>query len=163
MSDERAACRRKALELLARRAHFARQLAEKLQRKGWEQDLVGEVVEGLEHEGLIDDRSLAASFVAGRLRRGSIGRTRVFWDLVQRGVARDLADATLDEHFPENETELAHRAAERWKRGGSRRGSSRDGEAALARFLERRGFAKGAIVAVLSARRRAAERASETD
>lgn len=140
-------CYQKALDLLAVRAHFRRQLATKLSRRGYPDAEVEATLDTLRERGLIDDQATASSFVAERMRGGALGRRRLAADLLRRGAEEEVIEAALAE-MPEDDTGPASALAARWLARSSRtQGPSRD--AALARHLERRGFSSRAIVAVL--------------
>ena len=133
----------KAIELLARRSHFRREIAAKLAQRGYEEDEVESTVERLADEGLIDDRETAREFVRGRLARRPMGRVRLQSELGARGVPSDLAGEVLGELYPDDDLDLARRAAR-----GSGPASRRSPEA-LARRLDRLGFSSRAIVHLL--------------
>ncbi len=129
----------KAIELLARRSHFRREIAAKLGQRGYGEDEVEATVERLADEGLVDDRQTAREFVRGRLSRKPMGRIRLRSELGARGVSSDLAGEVLGELYPDDDLDLARRAA---------RGSRRSPEA-LARRLDRLGFTSRSIVQLL--------------
>ncbi len=128
----------KAVELLGRRSHFRRELETKLGQRGYEETEVDETLARLEDRGLIDDAQTAREFVRGRLARKAMGRPRLAHELRARGVDSGVANEVLDELYPDDDLELARRAAR-----GAR---SRD---AVARRLDRLGFRGPTIVAVL--------------
>ncbi len=138
---ERPPCYHKAIALLGRRAHFRRELRAKLEKRQYPEAEVAATLERLASEGLLDDHDLARQRIAERLRREPIGRRRLEQDLYRRGVDRELIREALEELYPEDDSELAQRAAERWH--------GRGGGPALARHLERRGFSSRAIFATL--------------
>ncbi len=129
---------RKAIELLARRSHFRREIAAKLAQRGYGEDEVESTIERLADEGLVADRQTAREFVRGRLAKKPMGRVRLAAELGRRGVSSDLAAEVLDELYPDDDLALARRAA----RG------SRSPEA-LARRLDRLGFTSRSIVHLL--------------
>lgn len=137
-------CYGKAIDLLARRAHFRRELAKKLSSRDYSAEEVDAALERLVAEGLIDDPEVARDFTRGRLRREPQGRRRLYAELVRRGVDSEVAREAVDEVCPEDDTELAEQAAQRWL---ARRPQGE--KAALARFLERRGFTSRAIFAAI--------------
>ncbi len=142
-------CRQKALDLLARRSHFERELERKLARRGYGEAEIAETLERLRGDGLIDDSRTARELIASRRARAPVGRAKLRADLARRGVAPEIADEALEELTPDDDSEDARRAAERWARG---RRPGRDPErerAALARHLAGRGFSKRAIVSIL--------------
>ncbi|MCP4656605.1 MAG: regulatory protein RecX [bacterium] len=141
-------CLRKAMDLLSRRPHFRRELEAKLAQRDYDPAEIEETLERLEARRLLDDARTTLEFVSSRLAREPLGRRRLRNELERRGAPPELARQALDELFPEDETELARQAAERWRR---RRGGAapRDQRAALFRHLERRGFSQHAIFSVL--------------
>ena len=127
----------KAIELLGRRSHFRREMEAKLRQRGYEEDEVAETLERLDAQALLDDRQTAREFVRGRLARKALGRVRLLRDLRARGVESDVAGEVLDELYPDDDLDLARRAAGR----GSRE--------AVARRLDRLGFSRPSIFRVL--------------
>jgi regulatory protein len=139
-------CYDKAAELLAARPHFRRELAAKLQQRGYPADEIDAALDRLAERGYLDERATAVSFVEARLSRGSEGRARLRAELLRRGAPEDVAEEALAALTPEDDLPAAREAAERWQRQGGR------DPRALARHLDRKGFSRRAIVAVLSSR-----------
>jgi regulatory protein len=136
-------CHQKALELLAPRPHFVEQLRQKLANRDYEYAEVEETLERLLESGLLNDEETARGFVRMRLRRGPIGRRRMAMELAHRGADERVVDSMLEEFFSGSEMEAVRAAAERWARRGKR-----DWQA-LARHLDRKGFAAGSIWTVV--------------
>lgn len=92
----------RALNLLARRDHFASELKEKLGRKGYSDDEADEAVDRCVELGLIDDRKLALRFAELRSADRGWGPRRLMAELQKRGVdsetARDAARLEDDAH-----------------------------------------------------------------
>ncbi len=153
MPRHRPTCQNKALDLLSRRPHFRRELAFKLSRRGYDDDEVAGALDHLEGQRLLDDARTARDFVEHRLARGPVGPRRLLADLARRGAPEELAREAVEALYGD-EDELVTAAAERW-----RRRSTRGSPEALGRHLERRGFSRRAIVAVL----REAESAASND
>lgn len=135
----------KAVQLLARRSHFRRELELKLSRRGYEPEEVEETLGRLEELRLLDDRETAREMVETRLARGPLGRRRLAADLARKGADRDLAHQVLDELLPEDDRPAAREAARRWR---ERRAGDPDPRA-LARHLARKGFSRRAVLAAL--------------
>ncbi|HEV8577515.1 MAG TPA: regulatory protein RecX [Thermoanaerobaculia bacterium] len=135
----------KAVQLLASRPHFRRELAAKLQQRGYPAEEIDLALARLTEQGYLDDRAAARSFLESRLGRNE-GRSRLRAELLQRGAPEDVAEEVLAELTPEDDLPAARDAAERWQRQGGR------DPRALARHLDRKGFSRRAIVAVLNAR-----------
>ena len=83
-----------ALRMLARRALSCRELAERLERKGFGAGAVRAEVARLEAAGLLDDAELARSVARSQLAEGR-GRRMLAATLRRRGVDREAADEAL--------------------------------------------------------------------
>lgn len=129
-----------AVKLLARRAHFRRELEVKLRRRSHEDDAVEDALDRLEEQGYLDDAEASRAWLRPRLERGGWGRARLLAELTSRGVDHGVASAILDELLPDDDLEAARREAERYR---SRRSSA--DATAVARRLERRGFSGASI------------------
>ena len=138
-------CHDKALELVARRPHFRRELEQKLVRRGFSSDEVESTLEELARVGLLDDLAHAREMAAGSMARKSFGPRRMRAELMRRGVEEAVIDTVLAEVFsdPEEELRRARNAAQR-RREGAAADLSRVG-----RFLDRKGFSKSVILRVL--------------
>lgn len=135
-------CRKKAMDLLALRSHFRKELAAKLRRR-FDPEEIEEVLDGLARDGLMDEATTAREFVTQRSKR-NLGPRRLRAEMVQRGVDEQLATEVIED-LQIDEGELAEEAAQRWLRSRSKAPDRR----ALARHLERRGFAQRVIVSIL--------------
>ena len=146
-------CREKALELLALRSHFHRELERKLTQRGYDEVEIEETMERLAAEGLLDDTRTAEEFVASRLRRGPIGPMKLMADLKRRGVDHAVAQQVLDDALPDGDLDLAREAAER-KLARAPEPEDREARhkllASVARHLEGKGFSGGSIGRVIS-------------
>jgi len=137
----RPSCYQKAVDLLARRAHFRRELAAKLGARGYPEEEIGDALDRLGHQGYVDDRETARQWVDARLARGPEGRGRLTAELARRGADSEVIDEVLAERLPDDDLPLARQAAERWlaRRSGPTRPET------LARHLERKGFSPRSI------------------
>lgn len=134
----------KALQLLATRAHFRRELERKLAQRGFPPEEIETALARLTGEKYLDDRATARVFVESRQGRGTEGRTRLRAELLKRGAPDDAVEAALAELTPDDDLPAAREAAETWRRRGGH------DPRALARHLERKGFSPRAIVTVLN-------------
>lgn len=139
MADE---AYQKALQLLARRPHFEREIHRKLAARGFDAGDCAATLARLKADKLIDDVTAAIGFVEGRLRRGAIGQRRMRAELGRRGADPDAVDVAVRHAMPESEQELAREAARKWQRKGRR------DHDALLRHLDRLGFRPRDIVTV---------------
>ncbi|HVR30852.1 MAG TPA: regulatory protein RecX [Thermoanaerobaculia bacterium] len=137
------AAHRAALDLLARRSHFERELECKLERKGFAAGDVRGTLDRLRRAGLVDDRRCAAELIASRLRRSPQGARRLRAELARKGVAAETIESALAEALPGNEYSLARAAVRRFQR--RRPGAD---PRALERYLDRMGFSSRDILAL---------------
>ncbi|QIA27012.1 hypothetical protein DYI95_005295 [Thermaerobacter sp. PB12/4term] len=102
-----------ALRWLGLRARTAREIARRLQERGFPEPVVAAALDRLRGWGYIDDRQLARDQVEGAQVR-HIGPLRLRAELLRRGIAPPLADQVLAEGWPEGaELEQARQLARR--------------------------------------------------
>jgi regulatory protein len=139
MSEDRPACRRRAMDLLARREHSRLELERKLAARSFDEALVADVLDELEHDGLLSAERFAQSFVEARYARGQ-GPRRIGRELAERGV--DAPPGLIDDaRFDWDALARATRA----RRFGAEAPASFEDKARQARFLEYRGFSHDQI------------------
>jgi regulatory protein len=134
MSEDKAAGRRKAMDLLARREHSRLELEQKLAARNFDPELVRAVLDELEQEGLLSAERFAESFVASRYAKGQ-GPYRIRRELAERGV--ESASGVIDDRRFDWDA-LAR--ATRVKRFGAAPPADIRDKARQVRFLEYRGF-----------------------
>ena len=86
----------RALEMLSRRAMSAKELSDKLIRKGETEENAAAAVRWLLDNRLLDDESYAAAIVRHYAAKG-YGEGRIRQELYRRGIGRELWDAALGE------------------------------------------------------------------
>jgi regulatory protein len=96
-----------AIRALAARDRTEHELRVFLQRRGAEGSMVNDVIDAVAGDGLIDDAAYARRFAEDRRLLDRWGNERIARDLVRRGVQRDLVDAALAGHGPEDELAVA--------------------------------------------------------
>ena len=154
--DAERLCRRRALDLLARREHSRQELARKLER-AFDAGLVGRILDALTQEGLLAEARFAAGFIRARARKGQ-GPVRIRAELAERGVDPGRIGAALAEADCDW---LAIAIEVRARRFGPAAPQDYRERARQAKFLRYRGFGMEQIRAALAAA--ADERADETD
>lgn len=142
-----AACRRQALDLLARREHSHAELERKLRARSYAEETVADVLATLEADGLISATRFAESFVRSRVAKGQ-GPMRVRKELTDRGVSEALFHEAV-ENLEVDWYALA--SAVRAKRFGTDRTQDFRERAKQARFLQYRGFDMEQIKSALDA------------
>ncbi|HUF71973.1 MAG TPA: regulatory protein RecX [Gammaproteobacteria bacterium] len=139
MPEDRPACRRRAMDLLARREHSRLELEQKLAARSFDETVVAHVLDELEREGLLSADRFVQSFVEARYARGQ-GPSRIRRELAARGIesaAANLGDERFDWDAKARETRV--------KRFGEALPSSLAEKARQIRFLEYRGFSHDQI------------------
>lgn len=134
-------CFDQAVALLAGRPHFRRQLADKLARRGYGQEEIDEALGRLTVQGYLNDERVTHEFV--EQRRGGEGARRVRAELARRGAPAAAIASAIAANLPADDRDAALAAARRLP---ARRQA--DG-AAVARFLDRKGFSSHAILHAL--------------
>jgi regulatory protein len=138
-------CQERALRLLAVRSHFRGELARKLAARGYPPAEVEAALDRCAAQGYLDDEATARAFVAEARSRRGWGEAKLRAELQRRGAAAAAIAAALAGGGDGDELARAREVAMRWRRGaGARRPL-----AALARHLDRRGFSRRAILAIL--------------
>lgn len=126
----------KALGLLARREHSRRELARKLDQKGFEADEAGAALEQLQRQSYQSDERFAQLLVRSRVSQGQ-GPRRMLAELRTHGIVDDAARAALDAEGADWAA-LAQRVYRR--RYGVRPAQDLQEARRRAAFLLRRGF-----------------------
>ncbi|MEA4812863.1 MAG: RecX family transcriptional regulator [Anaerolineaceae bacterium] len=87
----------RALHLLSIKARSLQEVEQFLQRKGYAEEFIPSVIARLKEDKFLDDRRFAEDWVDNRasFRPRSISQMR--FELLQKGVSRDLADAALQQ------------------------------------------------------------------
>jgi regulatory protein len=144
---DRADCKRRALDLLARREHSRLELERKLARTHPD-DVVAPVLDALESAGLLVAKRFAESFVRSRVARGQ-GPVRIRVELAARGIDESQSAAFLDaDAFDWHALARAARA----KRFGDAAPRDFKERAKQGRFLQGRGFEHDQIARALDDR-----------
>ncbi len=140
---------------LSRRERTEQEVREHLLRRGAEPDTADAVLAELTELGSIDDARFARLFVQDKRDLNQWGRSRIQRGLIQRGIARDLAEVTLDHELATDGSELQRAVELLDRRFPTPAVSARDRERALGVLL-RRGFEYDLAIDALAAHGRAA-------
>jgi regulatory protein len=129
------------VKLLARREHSARELAAKLEARGYESADVAETLGTLQSKSLQSDARFCESYAHHRVQRG-YGPVRMRQELEQRGVDKTLIRDTLDGLGVDW---AAHLAGVRSGRFGAHFPADLKEKTRQMRFLQQRGFSAESI------------------
>jgi len=147
-AEEVRRAREAALNLLAYRSRSSKEIERRLKQKGYEEDIIADVIAGLQRVDLVNDERFASDWVSSRMAARPMGRSRLQWELRQKGVDGELIEEALREVDEDREFEAALGVAE------NRVDSGRSIEIAaekrrLAGLLQRRGFGWETVKRVL--------------
>ena len=133
--------RHAAMDLLSRREHTRRQLADKLRSRGYDEAEIDEAIARLADEGLQSDARFAEAYVHQRRERG-YGPLRIRRELAERGVDDGLIAAAMDGGF---DWDASMQEQRRRKFGEALPEDYRE-RMRQARFLQNRGFSADAVM-----------------
>ncbi len=150
LADERKRAKTKAFRFLSIRDHSERELAEKLRRSGFTNDIVRVLVEELRERRYLNDETFAKSFARSKIVRKPIGRRGMTDELKRKGIAESILESTLDSVYSEfDEMDLARRLAEK-KIHLLKNDDRMKVKKSLSDFLMRRGFGWEIVEEVLN-------------
>jgi regulatory protein len=94
---------RYALRLLSYRDRSEEEIASKLSRKGFSEDVVDNVVSYLKEKGFLDDFRIAEALKKSAIERKFLGRIGVKGYLIRRGISDSIIDSVIgkDEDYIE--------------------------------------------------------------
>jgi regulatory protein len=142
--------KQEAYRYLRGRNRTAREMRERLKRKGYTAEIITAVLHDLEADGYVNDRKLALEWARYRLQHKPMGRRRLAWELRGRGVDAEVLAEVLGTVYGElDEVALAEQVARKRLRLTSAAGTRREGQR-LSRALFTLGFDLDVIAQVLA-------------
>ncbi len=140
--------RGRVLRLLRYRQRSRREVEAYLQRKGFQDKVIVAVVTEMQELGYLDDFRFAGELLQSCLRRG-FGPYRARIEFLKKGLAQEIVESRIDDYFTPEE-DLARARAIMEKRTAKDSGC-RDARwvRRQAAYLQRRGFDRQVIKAVL--------------
>lgn len=138
-----------ALKLLSYRERSRKEIQVRMERKGFEKDVIEKVLRYLESQRYLDDRRFAEVWAHDRLKKG-YGKWRVILELREKGVNQEIIDGVVKEVYATvDEIRMALDLVN--KRGYDLESGEDKGVARRAsQFLRRRGFSFSVIREVMS-------------
>ncbi|NQV13540.1 MAG: regulatory protein RecX [Parcubacteria group bacterium] len=140
-----------ALRLLSRYPRTVHEIRTKLAQKKYQPDTIDRVLAELANTGQLDDQAYTTRWLEAQLQNRPCGRLLCRKKLGQRGIATELIDQALDEHYPpEKELELAQKMARQKKEILSTRSDKKNRQQKVAFYLKNKGFPGNVIYEVLN-------------
>ena len=93
--------KQRALNYLGRRPHSLSELRVKLLQKGYEKDLINEVLEYLRDKNYLNDLDFAKQFSKAKLDSKGWSKKRLKSELFKKGINSDITDEVLNEIYNE--------------------------------------------------------------
>ncbi|WP_176222071.1 recombination regulator RecX [Tuberibacillus sp. Marseille-P3662] len=137
-----------AIHYLSYRMRTIKELGDHLSKKGYDHERVGQVVERLKQEKLLDDAAFAAAFVRSRKNLSNKGPNIILQELRQKGVQRQTAETALSEYPFQDQFDNALKAAQK-KWSQQTRKSATERKQQVQAFLLQKGFTHQVIPAVV--------------
>lgn len=138
-----------ALRILARRDHSVAELARKLARRGYAEDIIQRVVAECGRLGYLDDVRAAGQMI-DRMKRRGMGARRIRHELQQKGLDGGPTEAQLQVRLPPaEERSLARRVALRKWDALAGESDPQKKRLRLLRFLRYRGFPDSLVFEIL--------------
>lgn len=134
-----------AFKLLSYRPRSIKEIENRLKKKDYSSEVISIVVNGLKKLKFLNDREFAKMWVENRIRTRPMGRYRLYQELIQKGVDRDLIEKTLSNYREEEEIELAKELTQRKLKRSYRNSDQPTAKRRLYGFLQRRGFSYDTI------------------
>ncbi|MBR6729096.1 MAG: regulatory protein RecX [Clostridia bacterium] len=88
--------RQYALRLLDARAYTEKALIKKLEERGTEPEIIEKTVLFLKEYAYLDDAAYAARYVQAAVRQGKSGRRKIYYDLIEKGIAKELTEEAVN-------------------------------------------------------------------
>lgn len=143
--DELTRAKKRALYLLTDMDRTEQQLYDKLKKTGYSEKVIAETMAYVKSYGYIDDDRYAHHYI--ETLSSSRSKKRMRFDLIKKGVSKDLIDEAFEEEGDYDEKPLIRKLAEKKLRTIHEDDPRRKEK--LVGFLSRRGFASHDIYEVV--------------
>lgn len=147
MAEERNKTLNYCLNRLSYRARSEKELRISMERKGYTEDNIEYAIDYCKDHGYINDLEFAKSFVNDKTNLNKYGPERIKYDLMLKGVSRDIIDQVLVVDR-DDQLEMARELASK-KISSYKNDDKRDIYRKLSGFLQRKGFTYDVISSVV--------------
>jgi regulatory protein len=133
--------KQRALRYLGRRLHSTSELSTKLKQKGYEKELIENVVNDLSRSGYLNDFDFTKEFTKEKSKTKLWGKNKIKSELMKKGIAADIITNVLNENFSEdNEYENAMVVAQKKVRSLKPKSEVIELKRKVISFLSARGY-----------------------
>jgi regulatory protein len=145
--SDRFACKQKALNYLAVRSRSEQEVRNYLFKKGFQKDIINEILIGIKDNGYLDDYDFALRYISSKKRAKVIGQNALKRDLFKKGIDKNIIRKAIKETGaditdPDEIFELALKKLKSLENKKNR-------IAKLIYFLKQKGFNEDAIRSVV--------------
>ena len=134
-----------AYAFVARRSHGTKELEKKLLDKGFETNLVNNIIEELLRKGFLNDYDVAYRWAESRIKNRLWGRAKLYNFLREKNIEKDVIDRIQQEVWEVfSEEDTARKAVD--KRFPS---AIQPSQSKILSFLKSRGFSSGVIYRIV--------------
>jgi len=134
-----------AYSFIARRPHGTKELEKKLLGKGFDPDLVNNIIEELLGKGFLNDYDVAYRWAESRIKNRLWGRAKLYNFLREKNIGKDVIDRVQQEVWEEfSEEDTARKAVD--KRFSF---DMQPSQSKILSFLKSRGFSSGVIYRIV--------------
>ncbi len=136
-----------AFNLLSYRDRSRAELRKRLNKKGYNEDIIESVLSRLEELNYINDPGFARKWVRDRIKHKPRGRFLIKAELKAKGISKSIINQVLSELLDrELELELGIKQAEKWLR---HKESDEENKLKLMRYLKNKGFSYSLIKEII--------------
>jgi regulatory protein len=139
---------RSAIAFVGRKPRSAEEVQQKLNNKGYAEELIQPVIKKLKEQNIINDGEFAKTWTEHRIVSQKKGRQWVKMELLQKGVSKENIKIALEQVDEEAEYDSAlQQAKKKWK---PLTGSIRERKHKITSYLLRRGYTNSVVGKVLN-------------
>lgn len=161
IADERQRAYVEGLRYLALKPRTAQEMARRLRQKEIGETIIGEIVQRLQDERLIDDPLYAKQWAEQRISNQRKGKLWIRQELREKGIDKSQIAEALDSISPEDELASALQTGR--KKWNATKGEAFDKKRKTGAFLMRRGFSGEMVRQVLNTLAQEADVKDEED
>lgn len=89
-----------AFKLLSRKMLTEKELSQKLEIKGFEENIIKSVIEKLKSYNYINDKVYAKLFIEQKINQ-LYSRRKIYYELIKKGISKELIQESLNNFYPE--------------------------------------------------------------
>ncbi len=134
-----------AIRILVYRNHTKSELERKLLKKGFDHEIINDVIIDCENMNYLDDKQVAFDYFTELFRKG-YGPRYMRMAMRRKGIESDLIDDIIDKNFCDDEQFRSAMAVLKKKRTFERESNEKKRKAKIFRFLYSRGFSRFVIM-----------------